>query len=386
MSQSAPRLWVLVAELTHRCPLRCAYCSNPKQLVGAAAELETEEWLRAFKEARELGVLQLHLTGGEPFLRDDLEELAAGATRLGLYTTLVTSGLGSRRRPALDRVQSIARAGVRAIQVSFQDADGACGAAVAGRDAHAEKLAFARAVTALGVSLTVNVVLHRQNVGRVPEIVELALELGADRLELAHAQYHGWAEENRSALLPDRDDVVRVAGQVREAKARHAARLDLVHVMPDHFSGRPKACMGGWGQRTLVIDPEGYVLPCHGARTLPLEHARLREGSLLGIWENGAAFRAFRGESWLEEPCRSCPERARDFAGCRCQAYALVGRATATDPACALSPVHERLLSLTAAASTAAAGRQQPILYKLRQYTAQPRVGDSSITNRKTSA
>lgn len=369
MSEEASRLWVLIAELTHRCPLRCAYCSNPKQLVGAASELATAEWLGAFAEARELGVLQLHLTGGEPFLRDDLEQLVGGATRLGLYTTLVTSGLGSRRRPALDRMEGVARAGVRAVQVSFQDADGACGEAVAGRDAHAEKLAFARAVTSLGVSLTVNVVLHRENVGRVPEVVELALELGADRLELAHTQYHGWAEDNRASLLPDRDDVVRVAGQVREARARHAARIDLVHVMPDHFSGRPKPCMGGWGRRTLVIDPEGYVLPCHGARTLPLTHARLSQGSLLGIWQTGAAFQAFRGEDWMEEPCRSCPERARDFGGCRCQALALAGRATATDPACALSPVHERLLSLTDTARTNMAARQ-PLRYRLRQYTA----------------
>jgi pyrroloquinoline quinone biosynthesis protein E len=218
--------------------------------------------------------------------------------------------------------------------------------------------------------LTVNVVLHRQNVARVPEIVDLALELGADRLELAHTQYHGWAEENRSLLLPERGDIVRVAEQVREAKARHAARLDLVHVMPDHFSGRPKACMGGWGQRTLVIDPEGYVLPCHGARTLPLEHARLRDRSLHGIWANGAAFQAFRGEAWMEEPCRSCPERARDFAGCRCQALALAGRATATDPACALSPLHARLLSLTAPAAADAAAPQRPLRYALRQYTA----------------
>jgi pyrroloquinoline quinone biosynthesis protein E len=237
---------------------------------------------------------------------------------------------------------------------------------VAGRDAHGEKLAFARAVTALGASLTVNVVLHRQTVRRVPEIVALALELGADRLELAHVQYHGWAELNRAALLPAEDDVLAAADAVAEAKLRHGARLDLVHVMPDYFSGRPKLCMGGWGRRALVVDPEGYVLPCHGARALPLEHERASARGLAEIWREGSAFRAFRGEDWMEEPCRSCPERERDQGGCRCQALAFAGRPTATDPACALSPLHERLVALTA--PTARPDDVMP-RYRLRQYT-----------------
>lgn len=365
MSPAPPPPRVLIAELTHRCPLRCAYCSNPRRLVPARAELATQHWLRAFSEARELGVLQLHLTGGEPLVRDDLELLMQGAARLGLYTTLVTSGLGSERRPARGRSAAIAAAGVRAVQVSFQDADGASGAALAGRDAHAEKLEFARGVSALGLSLTVNVVLHRQNVRRVPEIVALALELGADRLELAHVQYQGWAEHNRVALLPSADDVALARQAVREAKALHAARIDLVHVMPDHFSGRPKPCMGGWGTRALVIDPEGYVLPCHAARGLPLEHDRTPARPLADIWREGAAFSAFRGEGWMEEPCKSCSERGRDFGGCRCQALALAGRATAADPACDRSPFHERLVALT----RPPAGVERPsVPYRLRQY------------------
>lgn len=364
-----PRPWVLIAELTHRCPLRCAYCSNPLRLVPGGAELGTADWLRALDEAAELGVLQLHLTGGEPLLRADLELLIERAAGRGLYTTLVTSGIGGPRRPGVERLRGLVSAGVRAVQVSFQDADGAAGAALAGRDAHAEKLAFARAVTALGASLTVNVVLHRQNVRRVPEIVALALALGADRLELAHVQYHGWAEANRHALLPSADDVRAAREAAAEAKARHAARLDLVHVMPDHFSGRPKPCMGGWGRRALVIDPQGYVLPCHGARSLPLELERTPDRPLADIWYRGAAFQAFRGEGWMEEPCRSCPERGRDFGGCRCQALALAGRAGATDPACALSPAHERLVALTrvAGAPPPVAGEPVP-RYRLRQY------------------
>lgn len=361
----ALRPWVLIAELTHRCPLRCAYCSNPRRLVPGSAELDTAAWLRVFAEAAALGVLQLHLTGGEPLLRADLESLIEAAAGRGLYTTLVTSGLAGARCPGIERLPGIVGAGVRAVQVSFQDADGAAGAEVAGRDAHAEKLAFARAVTALGASLTVNVVLHRRNVRRVSEIVALALELGADRLELAHVQYHGWAELNRAALLPAVDDMQAALEAVAEAKARHAARLDLVHVMPDHFSGRPKPCMGGWGRRALVVDPEGYVLPCHGARSLPLDHDRTPARQLGEIWREGAAFRAFRGEHWMEEPCRSCAERARDHGGCRCQALAFAGRASATDPACALSPLHERLVALTLPAARA---EDEPPRYKLRQY------------------
>lgn len=342
---AAPRPWVMIAELTHRCPLRCAYCSNPRQLVNGGDELASAEWRRILREGKQLGVLQLHLTGGEPLLREDLEELVAAAGALSLYTTIVTSGLGGRRPGA--RLAELARAGARAVQVSFQSPDGAGGAEIAGRDAHADKLAFAREVVAQGLSLTVNVVLHRDNVGRAADALELALALGADRLELAHVQYHGWAELNRAALLPSRGDIEQVSSWVREAKARLAARLDIVHVMPDHFSGRPKACMGGWGQRALVIDPAGYVLPCHGARSLPLSHDRAADKPLAEIWERGGAFQAFRGEAWMEEPCRSCPERGRDFGGCRCQALALAGRPTATDPACDRAPAHDRLLALT---------------------------------------
>jgi pyrroloquinoline quinone biosynthesis protein E len=367
-SPAAP--WVLIAELTHRCPLRCAYCSNPRQLVNPGQELSAEDWERVFTEARALGVLQLHLTGGEPLLRADLERLCAVAGSAGLFVTLVTSGLGGKRHPALARLSAIASAGVRAVQVSFQDPDGACAEQVAGRNAHTEKLAFAREVVARGMSLTVNVVLHRQNIDRVSEVVELGLALGADRLELAHVQYHGWAEENRAALLPDRAQVERASELVRSLRPRLAARIDLVHVMPDHFSGRPKPCMGGWGQRALVVDPAGFVLPCHGARALPLEHERIGQRSLAQIWQGGAAFEAFRGEHWMEEPCRSCPERERDFGGCRCQALAFSGRASATDPACDRSPLHERLLALTAGRQRAAPGA--PAGYRLRQYQARP--------------
>lgn len=352
MSSSAPhRPLVLIAELTHRCPLRCAYCSNPERLAPGSAELETATWLSVLEQAKALGVLQVHLTGGEPLLRGDLVDIAGASARLGLYTTLVTSGLGGRSRPGAARLGDIAQAGVKAVQVSFQDIRSGPAVAVAGRDALLEKLEFARRVREVELSLTVNVVLHAANIERTADFVRLALDLGADRLELAHVQYQGWARQNRSQLLPSAEQVKASARVAASAKLRHSAELDIVLVMPDHFSGRAKPCMGGWGQRALVVSPDGQVLPCHAAGGLPFEHERVPGRRLEDIWRDGVAFRAFRGEEWMEEPCRSCPERARDFGGCRCQALALTGRVTATDPACALSPEHQEMIELRRRAS-----------------------------------
>lgn len=352
MSSTAPyRPLVLIAELTHRCPLRCAYCSNPEQLAAGSAELDTATWLDVLEQARELGVLQAHLTGGEPLLRADLVDIARGAATFGLYTTLVTSGLAAKTRPGLARLLDLAQAGVRSVQVSFQDVQSGPAVAVAGRDGLLEKLEFARRVREVGLSLTVNVVLHAANIQRTLEFVRLALDLGADRLELAHVQYHGWARRNRAQLLPSAEQVEASGKVVALAKLRHSAELDIVLVMPDHFSGRAKPCMGGWGQRALVVSPDGKVLPCHAADSLPFEHERVPGRRLADVWNDGAAFRAFRGEAWMEEPCRSCPERARDFGGCRCQALALAGRATAADPACSLSPEHGKVIELRRRAS-----------------------------------
>lgn len=355
---------VLIAELTHRCPLRCAYCSNPLRLAERAEELGGDEWARVFAEASALGVMQVHLTGGEPLLRGDVVQIARAAAHAGTYPTLITSGLGCARRVLARTLVELALAGVGGVQLSFQDTEDAGARAVAGHGAIAHKVAFARLVREVGMSLTVNVVLHRANLHRLESFIELALDLDADRLELAHVQYHGWALLNQAALLPSAEQVERAAHEVAMAKLRHAGRMDISLVMADQHSGRARPCMGGWGRRALVVNPSGQVLPCHAAASLPLSHDSVRERALAEIWHQGAAFRAFRGEAWMEEPCRSCPERHVDFGGCRCQALAVTGRATAADPACRASRDHVRVLALRRGA--ARDDRKPP--YRLRGY------------------
>lgn len=344
----------MIAELTHRCPLRCAYCSNPTELTPAHAELGEQTWARVLSEASELGVRMVHFTGGEPLLRSDLEALVQVASRQGLYATLVTSGIAARGlEPTEGRVAGLARAGLRSAQVSFQGTRLGAGADVAGRDFFAQKLAFCDRVKQAGLSLTVNFVLHRDNVDAVDAAVQLALALGADRAELAHVQFHGWAEQNRARLLPSPEQIERCRESVARLKLEHSARIDIVHVMPDYFSGKVKACMGGWGRTALVVAPDGTALPCHGASSLPLVHDRVDRRSVAEIWEHGRAFHAFRGTFWMQEPCASCSERHHDFGGCRCQAFALTGEVEATDPACPLSPQHARIVELRSSASTA---------------------------------
>jgi PqqA peptide cyclase len=341
---------VLIAELTHRCPLRCGYCSNPRALVRRDAELDTQAWISVLEQAAELGVVLVHFTGGEPLLREDLGELVRAAVRAGLYPTLITSGLGPGDHAAcLARLGEAIDAGVRAVQVSFQDTIASAAAAVSGRDEFPRKRGFARHVRALGASLTTNFVVHRGNIERLPDFIALSLELGADRVELAHAQIHGWAELNRERLLPARAQLDTADAAVARARRDHGARIDLLYVLPDLLRGRPKPCMGGWGRRAIVVDPEGVALPCHNARSLPLEHDNVRDRSLAAIW-SGASFSAFRGQAWMDEPCRSCSAREHDFGGCRCQAFAITGRITATDPACQLAPEHSKIIALRRAA------------------------------------
>lgn len=348
-----PSPLVLIAELTHRCPLRCAYCSNPLQLTERKAELGEALWEQALKQSWELGIRMVHFTGGEPLLRPELEALVATATDLGLYPTLITSALGpTAHADTLMRLDDLAAAGLRAVQVSFQGTAPGGGAAIAGRDAFEQKLAFARRSRQVGLSLTTNFVLHRGNLEQAQRFVELSLELGADRAELAHVQYHGWAQLNRRELLPQEERVEHLNQWVSRAKQAYGARLELVYVMADHFSGNAKACMGGWGRQAIVIAPDGRVLPCHAADTLPFRHDKLSERALADIWWHGEAFEAFRGEEWMDADCASCPERSRDFGGCRCQALALTGCLTAMDPACRNSPRHEDLVKLRRRAST----------------------------------
>jgi pyrroloquinoline quinone biosynthesis protein E len=363
---SAPRPYNLVAELTYRCPLRCAYCSNPLGYAQVREGLDAAAWVRAFHEAAALGVVHVGLTGGEPTLRPDLREIVAGADAAGLYAHLVTAGTTLEEAGLAELVA----AGLRSVQLSFQDADAEQGDAVAGVSAHARKLAFARGVRARGLPLVMNVVLHRRNLARVPEIIALARELGATRLELANAQYYGWALANRDALLPSRAQLDRAADDVERAR-RTPGGPELLFVLPDYHAERPKPCMGGWARRTLVVAPDGRVLPCHAAAEIPgLAFGSLRERPLAWCWSEAPGMQAFRGEAWMREPCRSCPERARDFGGCRCQAFLLTGDAAATDPACALSPHHALILAAREAAEAAVGAAPAPL--RLRGARASP--------------
>ena len=331
----APRLWNLVAELTYRCPLRCPYCSNPLALREFPETLSAADWARVFREAAALGAVHVGLTGGEPSTRRDLAEIVGAAAEAGLYTHLVTAAL------PLDAagLAALAAAGLRSVQVSVQDAEAASSDAIAGTACFERKLELARAVRALGLPLTLNVVLHRRNLPRTRELIALARELDADRLELANTQYQGWALANRAALLPERRQLDAAAAVVAEERAR-AARPEILFVLPDYFRERPKPCMGGWGRTHLVVTPDGRALPCHGAAALPLEFWNVRERSLAECWRDAPGMNAYRGEAWLPEPCRGCPERSHDHGGCRCQAFALTGDAGVTDPACALAPQH----------------------------------------------
>jgi pyrroloquinoline quinone biosynthesis protein E len=334
---AAPRPYTLVAELTYRCPLRCAYCSNPLDWAARPATLDTATWVDVFRQAEELGVVHVNLTGGEPLLRADLEALIAGARRLDLYTHLVTSGVPL----AAPRIAALRAAGLDSVQLSIQDVDPDAAERIAGRRVPGGKGALARALRDAGLPLTINVVLHRDNIGRVPAFVALAETVGADRLELANVQYLGWALRNRAALLPTAAQIATARDEAARAAARLRGAMDVVFVLPDYHADFPKPCMDGWGRRFVVVTPDGFVLPCHAAHGLPgLRFEKVTDRPLGDVWRDSPAFAAFRGESWMQEPCRSCPHRTRDFGGCRCQAFHLTGDPAATDPACALSPAH----------------------------------------------
>ena len=327
----------LIAELTHRCPLHCVYCSNPLELQKAASELSTEEWKRVFREAAALGSLHVHLTGGEPLARKDIVDLVAGARSAGLYTNLITSGIGLSE----EKLQMLLRAGLEHIQLSFQDFEEVAANSIAGTRSHALKVELARLIRKQRVAFTMNIVVHRKNLDRLQEIIQFAEEIHPDRLEIANVQYYGWALPNRNALLPTRGQVENSMRTISDAQERLRGRMRIDYVVPDYYAKYPKACMGGWGRRLLLIDPAGRALPCHAATVIPgLQFDNVRERSLEWVWRESAAFNKFRGEDWMAEPCRSCDRRQEDFGGCRCQAFLLTGDAGATDPVCSLAPLH----------------------------------------------
>jgi pyrroloquinoline quinone biosynthesis protein E len=341
------RLYTLIAELTYLCPLRCVYCSNPTDLAAHPDRLQTADWLRVFREASELGALQLNLSGGEPLLRKDLEALVEGASSLDFYTNLITSGLPLER----ERLVRLRDAGLSSVQVSLQDTMPSESDRIAGRESFQQKLMVMRWVKELGLPLTLNIVLHRQNLSRVGEMIALAEQLSVDRLELANTQYLAWALINRAALLPSQAQLDEAREVARAARDRLKGKIELLFVLPDYYSDRPKACMSGWGKRYLLVSPDGLALPCHLAHTLPgLTFDNVQDRSLSEIWQHSSAFAAFRGEAWMPEPCRSCERRTIDFGGCRCQAFHLTGDAAATDPACGLSPKHDLIIGARASA------------------------------------
>jgi pyrroloquinoline quinone biosynthesis protein E len=328
----------LLAELTHRCPLACPYCSNPVNLERAAGELSEQDWRRVLGEAAALGVLQVHFSGGEPMARRDLPGLIAAATEHGLYSNLITSGtLGGARE-----IEAFANAGLKHVQLSFQDVAPDNGDRIAGLGgAHARKTRFAAAVRAAGLPLTLNLVVHRQNLDGVPDMIEMALALGARRLEIAHVQYYAWALANRAALLPTRRQLDQATQAVEAARERLKGVLAIDHVVPDYHGVRPKSCMSGWGRQFLNVTPSGTAVPCHAAETLPgIAFPSVRDSNLADIWYRSDAFNRFRGTDWMAEPCRSCERREIDWGGCRCQAFLLAGEAGRADPVCALSPDH----------------------------------------------
>ncbi len=348
-----PPRWLL-AELTYSCPLQCPYCANPVDFASIKDELNTEEWKRVLSEARAMGAVQLGLSGGEPLVRQDLGELVRHARQLGYYSNLITSGYGMTE----EKIIELKEAGLDHIQVSIQSPEKTLNDELAGTESYEHKKEVARLVKKHGYPMVLCVVIHRRNIHQMREILEMAIELGADYLELANTQYYGWAHLNRDQLLPTKEQFEQAEAIAQEYKERLKGKMKIYYVVPDFYEDRPKACMNGWGTTFLTIAPDGVALPCHSARELPgLDLPNVKDMSVADIWIESAAFNRFRGFDWMKEPCRSCPEKAKDFGGCRCQAYLLTGDMANTDPVCSLSPhrqkVYDAVFSARAEAESA---------------------------------
>jgi PqqA peptide cyclase len=357
-----PPLWLL-AELTYRCPLHCVFCYNPVDYATYGAELTTEDWLRVLREGRGLGATQLGFSGGEPLVRDDLEVLVAEARRLGYYSNLITSGVGLNER----RIAAFKDGGLDHIQLSFQDSTREMNDFLSSTRTFDLKRRVAKLIKQYDYPMVLNVVLHRLNIDHVEQILELALELEAEYVELANTQYYGWAYVNRDQLLPTRDQLQRAEAVVHRFRERVGNAMRIYFVVPDYYENRPKACMNGWGAVFLCVTADGLALPCHEARVLPgLEFPSVRDRDLRWIWRDSPAFNRYRGDEWMKEPCRSCPEKTRDYGGCRCQAYLLTGDAANADPVCDKSPHHARVTEAVGRAGKAppAAGTKPVVLFR----------------------
>jgi pyrroloquinoline quinone biosynthesis protein E len=335
MTQPQTNPLALIAELTHRCPLHCVYCSNPQQLQSRATELPTDTWSRVFKEAAELGMLQADFTGGEPLARPDILGLIRAARAAGLYVNLITSGL------PLDeaKLDALIAAGLDHFQLSFQGATEATAEEISGTKTHAHKLCVLEWLKTRRVAVTLNFVIHRRNLHQLEAMLAIAESSSATRVEFAHVQYYGWAFANRAALLPTREQLDDSLGMLKAAQEHLRGKIRVEYVVPDYYAKYPKACMGGWGRKLLLITPSGEALPCHAAKIIPgMTFENVKTRSLGEIWNSSEAFQKFRGQDWMQEPCKSCERREQDFGGCRCQALLLAGDAAATDPVCTLSP------------------------------------------------
>jgi pyrroloquinoline quinone biosynthesis protein E len=366
----------LIAELTHRCPLHCVYCSNPLELQARTTELSTEDWSRVFQEAASLGVLQADFTGGEPLTRPDILDLIRAARAAGLYVNLITSGL------PLDesRLEALVQAGLDHFQLSFQGAREEIANEISGTKAHAQKLRVLEWIKRHRVAVTLNFVIHRRNIEQVPEMLSLAESSSASRVEFANVQYYGWAFANRDALLPTREQLTHSIDFLKKAQERLAGRIKVEYVVPDYYARFPKPCMGGWAQKLMLITPSGEALPCHAAKVIPsLAFENVKNRNLREIWEVSDAFERFRGESWMQEPCKTCDRRALDFGGCRCQAFLLAADASATDPVCSLAPQRPKVdaILLTINSSVAQASAWAPTT-AISSDGRQPRRTDSS--------
>jgi len=354
---SNPR-WLL-AELTYSCPLQCPYCANPVDFATIKDELSTDDWLRVFSQARAMGAVQLGLSGGEPLARPDLPILVSHARKLGYYTNLITSGYGMTE----EKIVLLKESGLDHIQVSIQSPQKALNDQLAGTESFEHKKEVARLVKKHGYPMVLCVVIHRQNIHQMREIVEMAIELDADYLELANTQYYGWAHLNRDLLLPTREQFEEAEAIAQSCKEKLKGRMKIYYVVPDFYEDRPKACMNGWGTTFLTIAPDGTALPCHSARELPgLNCPNVRDMSVQDIWLHSEAFNEFRGFDWMKEPCRSCPEKVKDFGGCRCQAYLLTGDMNAADPVCSLSPHHARVLEAIESARQATGSGEAKVM------------------------
>ena len=334
---AGPPLWLL-AELTYDCPLHCPYCSNPTEMGDIKDELSTQQWLKVFTEARAMGAVQLGFSGGEPLLRKDLEILVKHARELGFYTNLITSGIGLTEK----RIAKLKQAGLDHIQISFQGADPEVNDAIAGRgNAYQQKFKMAQSVKDQGYPMVLNFVISKQNISQISDILRLSCELKADYVELATAQYYGWAFDNRDHLLPSQQQLIAAEQTVNQFRDQQQGKgPQFIFVTPDYYEERPKPCMNGWGTTFLTVTPDGSALPCHSAKMLPLTFPNVKEKSISDIWQQDFAFNRFRGDSWMPQPCQSCDEKEKDFGGCRCQAFMMTGDMDKTDPVCSKSPDH----------------------------------------------